>query len=158
MPYKVKGKCVYKKDTGKKVGCTKGPVKKYLTALNIATSNESICTFSKYFYLFEGINFQDLPEKCPYGFWVSSDKVIVVRSPGGHFTSANAYLLNRGKQTSFVHAAMFDLGFVRCVVDVFGNEFYIEHVPGKSTRSSIKSAEDIADFYNIKPVVTINTD
>ena len=35
MPYKVKGKCIYKKDTGKKVGCTTGPVKKYLAALHI---------------------------------------------------------------------------------------------------------------------------
>ena len=34
MPYKVKGKCVYKKDTGAKVGCTKGSVKKYLGALH----------------------------------------------------------------------------------------------------------------------------
>jgi hypothetical protein len=34
MPYKVKGKCVYKKDTGKKVGCTRGSVKKYLAALH----------------------------------------------------------------------------------------------------------------------------
>jgi hypothetical protein len=34
MPYKAKGKCVYKADTGKKVGCTKGPVKKYLAALH----------------------------------------------------------------------------------------------------------------------------
>jgi hypothetical protein len=33
MPYKTKKKCVYKKDTGKKVGCTKGPVSKYLAAL-----------------------------------------------------------------------------------------------------------------------------
>lgn len=33
MPYSVKGKCVYKKDTGKKVGCTKGSVKDYLSAL-----------------------------------------------------------------------------------------------------------------------------
>jgi predicted component of type VI protein secretion system len=41
MPYKVKGKCVYKKDTGKKVGCTKGSVKKYLAALH-ANTNESI--------------------------------------------------------------------------------------------------------------------
>ena len=40
MPYKVKGKCVYKKDTGKKVGCTKGSVKKYLAALH-ANANES---------------------------------------------------------------------------------------------------------------------
>jgi len=34
MPYVAKGKCVYKKDTGKKVGCTKGPVKKYMAALH----------------------------------------------------------------------------------------------------------------------------
>lgn len=34
MPYTSKGKCVYKKDTGEKVGCTKGPVKKYLAALH----------------------------------------------------------------------------------------------------------------------------
>ena len=41
MPYKVKGNCVYKKDTGAKVGCTKGSVQKYLGAL-YANANESI--------------------------------------------------------------------------------------------------------------------
>ena len=40
MPYVAKGKCVYKRDTGKKVGCTKGSVKKYLAALH-ANVNES---------------------------------------------------------------------------------------------------------------------
>lgn len=40
MPYKVKGKCVYKKDGGAKVGCTKGSVKKYLAALH-ANASES---------------------------------------------------------------------------------------------------------------------
>ena len=35
MPYKTKGKCVHKKDTGKKVGCTKGSIKKYLAALHM---------------------------------------------------------------------------------------------------------------------------
>ena len=40
MPYKVKGKCVYKKDTGKKVGCTDGPIKDYLAALH-ANADES---------------------------------------------------------------------------------------------------------------------
>ena len=34
MPYKSKDKCVYRADTGKKVGCTNGPVKKYLAALH----------------------------------------------------------------------------------------------------------------------------
>lgn len=40
MPYKIKNRCIYKKDTGKKVGCTKGSVKKYLAALQ-ANVNES---------------------------------------------------------------------------------------------------------------------
>lgn len=41
MPYKVKGKCVYKKDDNTKVGCTKGSVDKYLAALhaNVDESN-----------------------------------------------------------------------------------------------------------------------
>jgi hypothetical protein len=41
MPYKVKGKCVYKKDSGAKVGCTKGSVKDYLAALH-ANADESV--------------------------------------------------------------------------------------------------------------------
>jgi hypothetical protein len=34
MPYKIKGKCIYKKDTSKKVGCTTGSVQKYMKALH----------------------------------------------------------------------------------------------------------------------------
>lgn len=48
MPYKVKGKCVYKKDTGKKVGCTKGPVNKYLAVLHI-NAKEATGSFKEYF-------------------------------------------------------------------------------------------------------------
>ena len=40
MPYKIKGNCIYKKDTGKKVGCTKGSVKRYLAALHANVTNE----------------------------------------------------------------------------------------------------------------------
>ena len=42
MPYKSKRKCVYKKDTGKKVGCTKGDVKDYLAALAINVKTENM--------------------------------------------------------------------------------------------------------------------
>jgi hypothetical protein len=66
MPYITKGKCVYRKDTGKKVGCTNGSVKKYITALRIATANESFKTFKQFF--FESIDFNKLPDACPYGF------------------------------------------------------------------------------------------
>jgi hypothetical protein len=45
MPYKAKGKCVYKKkrdgSLGKKVGCTDGPVKDYLAAL-YANTDENL--------------------------------------------------------------------------------------------------------------------
>jgi hypothetical protein len=45
MPYKAKGKCVYKKkrdgSLGEKVGCTDGPVKDYLAAL-YANTDESL--------------------------------------------------------------------------------------------------------------------
>ena len=47
MPYTARGKCVYRKDTGKKVGCTTGPVKKYLAALHINTGHEESKTPSK---------------------------------------------------------------------------------------------------------------
>jgi hypothetical protein len=48
MPYKAKGKCVYKKDTGKKVGCTKGSVKKYLAALHINAKESTLPSFKDY--------------------------------------------------------------------------------------------------------------
>ena len=46
MPYKIdpkNKKCVVKADSGKRVGCTKGSVKKYLAALyaNVKDVNES---------------------------------------------------------------------------------------------------------------------
>ncbi len=46
MPYKVKGKCVYKKDDGSKVGCTKGSVDKYLAALYANTTESENITES----------------------------------------------------------------------------------------------------------------
>jgi len=42
MPYKVKGQCIYKKDSGKKVGCTKGSVDKYLAALRANVDESSL--------------------------------------------------------------------------------------------------------------------
>jgi hypothetical protein len=49
MPYNRKGKCVYKKNTGKKVGCSKtiGKAKKYLTALQINASEEEEHSFNE---------------------------------------------------------------------------------------------------------------
>ncbi len=42
MPYKRKGKCVYKKDTGKKVGCSTSvaKAKKYIQALHANVEDE----------------------------------------------------------------------------------------------------------------------
>lgn len=43
MPYYSKGKCIYKKKTNKKVGCTKGPIENYMAALH-ANVEESLDT------------------------------------------------------------------------------------------------------------------
>lgn len=44
MPYSRKGKCVYKKNTGKKVGCSKNisKAKKYIKALHANVENEEV--------------------------------------------------------------------------------------------------------------------
>ena len=47
MPYKTRGKCVYKK-TGKKVGCTSGDVKKYLAALHANVDEQATLTFKDF--------------------------------------------------------------------------------------------------------------
>lgn len=44
MPYKIKGNCIYRKDTGKKIGCTKGDVKKYLASLHANVKEENSMT------------------------------------------------------------------------------------------------------------------
>jgi len=41
MPYEIRGKCIYRKDTGAKVGCTKGDVHKYMAAL-LANTHENL--------------------------------------------------------------------------------------------------------------------
>lgn len=46
MPFKARGKCVYKGN--KKIGCTKGSVKKYLTALRINRENVEFKSFKEF--------------------------------------------------------------------------------------------------------------
>jgi hypothetical protein len=48
MPYYSKKNCVYKKEGNKKVGCTKGPIKKYMAALhaNVKESLEEVTNVS----------------------------------------------------------------------------------------------------------------
>jgi len=154
MPYKIKGKCVYRKDTGKKVGCTKGSVKKYITALRIATANESFKTFKQFF--FESTQ-EELPPSAPYGFWIKYNEVITVRGgPGAHWNIGRVYLLKRGIDTNFVHEQMFKLGFVRCVFEVLNVDagMDIEYKPGTTPRESIKKAETVAEYYKATPYVS----
>jgi cytochrome c553 len=47
MPYKIVGKCIFKKDGGAKVGCTDGDVHKYLAALHANVHKESINTLAE---------------------------------------------------------------------------------------------------------------
>ena len=67
MPYKVKGKCVYKKDTGKKVGCTNGSVDKYLAALHANVDEANTLKGGKS----DKLSTKDIADK----FKVSVDKI-----------------------------------------------------------------------------------
>ena len=67
MPYKVKGKCVYKKDTGKKVGCTNGSVDKYLAALHANVDEANTLKGGKS----DKLSIKDIADK----FEVSVDKI-----------------------------------------------------------------------------------
>lgn len=42
MPYKIKGKCIYNKNTGKRLGCTKKSVQKYLKTLHANVKEDSM--------------------------------------------------------------------------------------------------------------------
>jgi hypothetical protein len=69
MPYTVKGKCIFKKDGGAKVGCTKGSVDKYLAALhaNVDESKENNLVGGKS----DKLSLQDIADK----FDVSLEKI-----------------------------------------------------------------------------------
>ena len=51
MPYERKGKCVYLKSSGKKVGCSESipKAKKYINALHINVKESKIPTFAQFF-------------------------------------------------------------------------------------------------------------
>jgi Protein of unknown function (DUF5661) len=70
MPYEVKGKCIFKKDGGAKVGCTKGSVDKYLAALH-ANANESVDENK----LVGGKGDNETPSKLAKKFDVPVDKI-----------------------------------------------------------------------------------
>ena len=104
MPYTAKGKCVYRKDTGKKIGCTKGSVKKYLAALhaNVKDVNES-----------EEFDWVELPELPKDNDFISSVKYALEGSlydlhiyTTGQLVNRDYHLVNiaelrKGNQTLF---------------------------------------------------------
>lgn len=67
MPYKVKGKCVYKKEDNTKVGCTKGSVDKYLAALHANVDEANTLKGGKS----DKLSTKDIADK----FKVSVDKI-----------------------------------------------------------------------------------
>jgi hypothetical protein len=84
MPWYSKGKCVYKKSDNKKVGCTKGSVKKYLAALHINAHEDAPRKKMK--------SFKDFWEDTtnPTGLTVSADPASM-QDPAGDMTAEGAY-------------------------------------------------------------------
>ncbi len=67
MPYEIRGKCIYKKDGGAKVGCTNGDVHKYMAALhaNVTSESENLQELRKYVrkVLSESLMGEDYPSQ-----------------------------------------------------------------------------------------------
>lgn len=92
MPYEIRGNCVYRRDTGKKVGCTKGFVKKYLAALQInAESNDP-----------EIIELKEIIEKLYGNRIMEKSKDVTYQEAESHFNSGGTVKIisyTKGKST-----------------------------------------------------------
>ena len=112
MPYKRKGKCVYLKSTGKKVGCSKSvpKAKKYLSALHINVKESKIPTFEEFFLLKEEQIFNfDKFENDVTGFvnWVK-------RNPTGEipeYISDAFYKIITNNHNEYEYTSPFMMGF-----------------------------------------------
>ena len=103
MPYKTKkvkgkGTCVYKKDGGKKVGCTTGPVQKYLAALHVHESFGDSSNPNKRIINYKGYKIEDEEIREEDNIWhwitVTTPEGKIINNPrhygkngmGDHFT------------------------------------------------------------------------
>lgn len=103
MPYIIRGKCVYKKDTGKKVGCTKGSVDKYLAALH-ANANESIQEINTIKGgKSDNMSLQDIADK----FDVSIDKIQAQLKKGVKIESEHTDDKEKAKEIAMDHITEF---------------------------------------------------
>ena len=164
MPYKIKGKCIYKKDTGKKVGCTKGSVKKYMGALmaNVKDSFEVMPTFKDFYPLWE--------QKCWKGYYKAGMKkkggkmvndcrpikkkltesfITETYKMFGHDEALKALFPNiiAGKQGLAALQSAMKHGMIR--VAKMGNDFGLTYHPMYASNAAKKTAKDIAAFYNM---------
>lgn len=131
MPYTVKGKCVFKKNNGAKVGCTKGDVNKYLAALH-ANTNESTDNILKGGKADNINNIDDL-----YNYWAEKEY-----SNGGVSKSLKKdleYQIQLGKQIEKEHTNS-NIKILEIVFDhlVEDKEYYTKNKPKNWAKKEIE--------------------
>ena len=136
MPYKAKGKCVYKADTGKKVGCTTGSVKKYLSALHANVpdaKNESLNEANKERYTPEEIaaviwNEEKRPGNKFFN-WLSNAfiKTLYKNIPWGMNTADSGFVGKSLQKLGYSKAQIVDVRNVLVELAKKLTDYYVKH-------------------------------
>ena len=96
-------------------------------------------------------SFNELPDNPPHGFWVTkSGQFIVVPYMWGHDEAINALFPNvaNGKAGSQLQMNAIKAGFVR-MAKLGLSKYGLTYHPLYSSKTAIKTAKDIAAFYNM---------
>lgn len=115
-----------------------------------------LLTFAQYFYTIvsENVltNFSQLPSSAPYGFWVTpSGGFIIINQIGDHDRMFSRLYpdLAQGKMGGQLQDLATSKGFVRMARMGPGTYGLVYSFKNRS-RSAVKTANDIASFYNMK--------
>ena len=118
MPYKLVGKCVYRKDTGKKKGCSKtiAGAKKYLSKLQMVTQNESFNSVVR-LYL-ENINIDE--------YYISLNNFILPKFQLGENKTTDTGIINPNEVGIYDVDHNIQIGKIQRTIK--NNILYLEHI------------------------------
>jgi hypothetical protein len=98
-------------------------------------------------------SFNELPDNPPHGFWVTKDgKFIVVPYMWGHDEAIKALFpdLGKGAEGSRLQMNALKAGLLRMARLGYSNVYGLTYHPLYTGPRAIKTAKDIAEFYNME--------
>jgi hypothetical protein len=91
-------------------------------------------------------SFADLPDTAPYGFWVWEKKYVIARYMDDHIKILRELMPEEGRAGDFsIVSKAYNKGLIRVVKE--GRIYHFNYT--RANKTSIKTAYDIAEFYNM---------